>query len=274
MIEQLNPELIAIVQTYMKGKKLEKFNESVKVINDSLSLGGWVSRGSVKANSGFYQGCGVTWTTSYESTPEHRENHDLQMALHYGYGSGNLGEAINRLYAAISKKTEKPVVNTKKFPREFVEAWVALSREKALACEFLEYCRPLPVVTEIGLSPRVTATLTEMNLEVDLPSIKLAKIGRRMVLGYKKDGSPLLDREGNHMEVPEYFVEWTPGTVMGRSRFSYGCRCEACGKSIPSGRFVAIEADDKKSEMHIGLWIGQDCASNIFGVKDAGMERV
>lgn len=273
MIEQLNPELIAIVQKYMKGKKLEKFNESVNVINDSLAQGGWVSRGSVKANSGFYQGCGISWDTPYESTPEHKENFELQMALSYGHDSENLGEAINRLYAAVSKKTNKPVVNTKKFPREFVEAWVALSREKSLACEFLEYCRPLPVVTEIGLSPRVTATLTEMNLEVELPSIKLAKIGRRMVLGYKKDGSPLLDRRGNHMLVPEYFVDWTPGTVMGKSRFSYGCRCEACGKSIPSGRFVAIEADDKKSETHIGLWIGQDCASNIFGVKDAGMER-
>ena len=76
------------------------------------------------------------------------------------------------------------------------------------------------------------------------------------------------------MLVPEYFVDWTPGTQMGRSRFSYGCKCEACGKSIPSGRFVAIEADDMNSGDHIGLWIGQDCARNIFGVKDEGMDRV
>jgi hypothetical protein len=196
------------------------------------------------------------------------------MVTNYGGSSTtDLSNAINRLYAKISKKTDKPVVNAKKFPRELVEAWVALSNEKCDAIELLNSYRPLPVITEIGLSPRVTATLTEMSLDVDLPSIKLAEIGRRMVPGFKRDGSPLLDRRGNHMLVPEYFVAWTPGTVFGKSRFSYGCKCEACGKSIPSGRFVAIEADDKRSGSHIGLWIGQDCASNIFGVKDAGMER-
>lgn len=273
-MKNLTPELIATIQAHMKGKKLEKFNESVQVINDSLAKGGWVPRGSVKALSGFYQGCGIRWSTKHESTVEHRQNFELQMALSYGHDTDDLGNAIDRLYAAISTKTGKAVVTEKKFPRSFVEAWIQLSREKSLAFEFLNVCRPLPVVTEIGLSPRVTATLTEMNLEVDLPSIKLAKIDSRMVPGFKRDGTPLLDRRGNRMMVPEYFVAWTPGTAMGMSRFSCGCRCEACGKSIPSGRFVPIEADDKKSGQHIGLWVGQDCASNIFGVKDAGMERV
>lgn len=264
-MQSLTAELVATVQKYLKGKKLEKFNESVKVINDSLTLGGWVSRGSVKANSGFYQGV-IKYNIPYEHAPEHGEDFALMMALNYGRGTTELGNAIDRLYV-------KPTVNTKKFPREFVEAWVALSNEKVTATEFLNDCRPLPVVTAIGLSPRVTATLIEMNLDIELPSIKLAEIGRRMVPGFKRDGSPLLDRTGNPILVPEYFVKWTPGTAMGKGRFSYGCKCEACGKSIPSGRFVAIEADDKRSGSHIGLWIGQDCASNIFGVKDAGVER-
>ena len=273
-MNSLNPALIAVVQNSLKGARLEKFNESVNAINESLAAGGWVSRGSQKAHKGFGQGIGLKFSVRYEHSVEGTEDRALYSALTFGSYSENLGSAIDRLLVKTNVLTDKLVVNQKKFSRELLEAWVLLCNEKRMAVELLDTYRPLPVITEIGLSPRVTATLTEMNLDVSLPSIKPAKIGRRMVPAFSRTGEPLFSRNGERLLVPEYYIDWTPGTIFGRSRFSYGCHCEACGKSIPSGRFVAIEADDNKSGEHIGLFIGQDCASNIFGVKDAGMERV
>lgn len=261
----LTPELVAIVQSYLKGKKLEKFNASVQILNESLAQGGWTSRGSIKVGAGFNGIC--SYHLRYEHTPEHGEDFSLMMSLNHGSRPRPTGDAVQRLI-------QSDKLNAKKTPVELINAYIALLDERFSAAEFLDTCRPVPVISAIGLSPRVTATLTEMNLDIDIPSIKLAEIGRRMIPGFMRDGSPLLDRMGNPMLVPEYFVKWTPGTKFGRSRFSYGCKCEACGKSIPSGNFVAIEADDQKSGDHIGLWIGCDCAKNIFGIKDVGMERV
>jgi hypothetical protein len=243
----------------------------------------------VKANSGFYQGTGIRMpdTSSYMKTgktivgpygeydekvpnPDHGPSFALLMCLSYGSA---VGCDVSRIVSSLETMTNGAgkLVRGKQ-TIAFINAWVALCAEKVQAVELLDEARPLPVITEIGLSPRVTTTLKEMSLDVDLPSIKMAKISKRMVPGHSRTtGEPLLNRDGTPHLVPQYYVDWTPGTQMGRSRFNSGC--QACGKSIPSGMFVPIEADDLKSGDHIGLWIGCDCARNIFGVKDIGVEK-
>jgi hypothetical protein len=135
----------------------------------------------------------------------------------------------------------------------------------------LDASRPVPVITAIGLSPRVTATLKECNLDVDLPSIKLAKIDFRWVRAYE-DGKPAFRKDGKPRMEKCYFVEWSQGIKHGCSRFADGGHCEACGKRIPSQRYVPIEATCKKQGL-ISMWIGCDCAKNIFGIKDAGIDK-
>ena len=252
-MKSLSPELVAKVTEPMKGKKLEKLMESIAVINESLLAGGWAPRGSVKASSGFYQGY-VKYHLKYESVPEHDEDFSLMMCLSFGGNRGDItNEAINRLMA-------KGIL-PKKITKEHVKAWVDLCLEASLAREELDNSRPRPIITEIGLSPRVTATLKEMNLNIDLPSIKLADIAYRLGL------------RGPALTVQTAYVNWTPGTKHRVTRFSdRNCNCEACGKHIPSGRFVPIEADDAKLG-HVGMYIGCDCAANIFGIKDAGLGR-
>jgi len=39
-----------------KGSKQKKFFGSIQIIRDSIAQGSWVPRGSVKAQSGLYQG--------------------------------------------------------------------------------------------------------------------------------------------------------------------------------------------------------------------------
>jgi hypothetical protein len=258
-MKSLTPELVTTVQNELTGKRLEKFNESVRIINESLSLNGWTPRGSVKSNSGFYQGCGI-------KMPYHYGQGDAAFALHMclAYGSPCGVDVLDQIHRLFST----PVV--KKHTVAFVKAWVALCMEKYEAMELLNSYRPLPVITAIGLSPKVTATLKEMALDINLPSIKMAEIKYHKVPALDRKGHPRFNQFGERMMDSIPYVAWTPGTVFGKSRFD--CGCQACGKRIPSGMYVPIEADDLKSGDHCGFWIGCDCARNIFGVKDQGIE--
>jgi hypothetical protein len=294
----LSPELVAIIRNEKKGAWLKKFDESVDIINVSAAQDAWVPRGSIKANVGFGQGVGIHTpeTSSYTKTgnmvlgygdqlwPETVENPDhdaefaLQMCLRFGSTPHcGVDHIANRL-ETMTNQDGKLIRG--KHSMAFVKAWVALCEEKGIICAALDEARPKPVITDIGLSPRVTTTLEEMDLRVDLPSIKMAEIKYNLVprrIADRKNpnfGQLMMSRDGNASLLDKaYYVAWTPGTLHRVTRFSgLNCNCEACGKHIPSGMFVPIEADDRKIG-HIGMWIGCDCARNIFGVKDIGLER-
>jgi hypothetical protein len=81
-----------------------------------------------------------------------------------------------------------------------------------------------------------------------------------------------LNKDGTRKQENYNVVVWSDGIIHGKSRFA-GNGCHACGKHIPSGRFVPVEAHDKKSNKTISLWLGCDCAKNIFGIKDIGVEK-
>ena len=260
----LNPELVAIIRNEKKGAWLRKFDESVEVINTSAAQDTWVLRGSVKADSGFYQGTGICipYSSSYMGTgkmitntygtfeeqipnPDHEPQFALHMCLAYGHPTHtNVDYLVNRLETWKSDRTEKLIRG--KHSVKFIKAWVALCEEKRIICAALTEARPKPVITDIGLSPRVTATLVDMDLRVDLPTIKMAEIKYRLVpKRYADSKSPdfgkiMMSRDGSYALLEKaYYVAWTPGTKHMVTRFSgLNCNCEACGKSIPSGRFV------------------------------------
>jgi hypothetical protein len=168
--------------------------------------------------------------------------------------------------------------NLTKISDETLWAWIALAAEVRAVSELLDEARPVPVVTTIGLSPKVTATLTEMNLDLDLPSIKMAKIEARYRDEERFNKTTgeweyVLLKDGTRKQETYYVVVWTDGIVHNRSRFASGAHCHACGKNIPSGRFVPVEAFDKKSSKLVSMWLGCDCAKNIFGIKDVGVEK-
>lgn len=237
----LNQNNVELVRSYLKGKKLEKFNESVTVIEESMAQGRWTPRGSVKYSSGFCQGL----CTPKPESEGNREEFNLYMCLRFG--SVRKPELSAELYAKLAPAKRAPSF-------EVVQAWIDLIEEVQQIAHHLNTARPKPVITAVGLSPKVTKTLKEMNLDIDLSSISVPEIK--------------MERVEDEM-VP--IVMWTPGTKFNRSRFYQGC--QACGRPIPSGMYVPIEAKDLRSGDLIGLWIGCDCAKNIFGVKDVGMNR-
>lgn len=261
----LSQNLIDAVRSHLSGARLAKFDRSVQVLQDSLRQGGWVKRGKATASAGFYQGL---------STSVHRWEYDyadkaasaMFFCLAYGRPVApiRLRDAVKSIPDALMGRCGGAMV---------VLSWAELCLEVYMSIDMLDKARPLPVITEIGLSPRVTITLKEMNLDIDLPSIKLAKIETRYRPAFGPDLKPIVDPvTGQQMMEPYHVVVWTPGIKHGRSRFA-GSGCEACSKHIPSGRFVPIEARDLKSGDLVSFWIGCDCAANIFGIKDVGVNK-
>jgi hypothetical protein len=254
-MKKLDSKLVGEVTYYMQGNRRQKFLDSVRILNESLAQGGWTTRGSVKSKSGFYQGL----TSSRSSHP----HFGIQMCLSYGSAKYRNISAAD-IEAANLNSAEK--------------AWIALCLEADEARELLDAARPVPKITAIGLSPKVTKTFQECGLDLDLPSIQMAKIDfyevqareyvtrfgvQEYALKFDLDDKPIMERV--------YFVKWSEGVLFDKSRFA-DKDCQACGKNIPSGRYVPIEATCKKNGL-VALWVGCDCAKNIFGIKDIGISK-
>lgn len=255
-MKQLTPMLVTEIAAHLTGKRRQKFLDSVNVINVSLAQEGWTPRGSSKAHSGFGQGLATL------KGPTPRDEFELYMCVQYGQGNRlkevPSDEQITKLYP--------------KVPLSVVRAWIELCVEKHNAFELLNAARPVPVITAIGLSPKVTATLTECGLDLDLPSIRMAKIEHYDQPAFNDDGTPKFHKNGERAMDRIYYVAWSEGIKHMRSRFAVAGGCEACGKRIPSRLFVPIEATCKKQGL-ISMWLGCDCARNIFGVKDVGLDK-
>lgn len=306
-MKSLTPALVATVRAALKGAKLAKFDASIAILNESIAQGGWTSRGAIKSNSGFYQGLvphmnfqrdyGLKYSKAKGAKQEYADDdsaQDLERCLNFGQAVEpdrcDVERGIPRLRANLERHEEPPI----KVSDDVIRAWVALCAEKDEASQALTKARPLPRITTIGLSPKVTMTLKECNLDLDLPSIKMAKIEERFRPAfewtYKEVACtptrhnrwksvekipdqyvPAFDKKGKRKLEMYYVVIWTVGIVHNASRFISGC--QACGKHIPSGKFVPVEAHDKQSGKLISMWLGCDCAANIFGIKDIGVEQ-
>ena len=291
-MKQLNEKLVAIVAATLKGVKLKKFLDSVQVLNDSIAQGGWVPRGSVKADSGFYQG--ICKVPSFGRGPQGGLKVEVCSAEWYASNDVRSLLTYGRWYKTVPTR-ELPSYPTEigvlelgvkiirehgKFPIKLsddeIMAWHGIVKEYENARIFLDEARPLPKITPVGLSPKVTSTLKECNLDLDLSSIRMADIAFRFVQDFKYDEKkeewlPVILKDGSYSLAKEYYVKWTAGIAHNRSRFASFCHCHACGKKIPSGRFVPVEGFDKKKNQLISMWLGCDCAGNIFGIKDVGI---
>jgi len=158
---------------------------------------------------------------------------------------------------------------------EAVGAWfrnetTAIAQVDEFIANYEQAQRP-PEITSKGLSPKVTKTLFEMDLDIDLSTVKvppIRKVGEKPKLNAQ--GEPIM-RFGEPVMEDIHKVIWPTNTKFGMSRFSNGGGCEACGKQIPSGWFVPIVAECKKVGL-VGLFIGRDCAGRIFRIKNEGID--
>lgn len=273
-MKTLSSNLVEKIKSEMKGKKLEKFLESVRILNESAANGAWIQGGKRRADSGFYQGSGIqrpfasleksNWDKYYKIS-------DYRSCIEYGNARGEV--SLKGMKAALK---EVDPDSMKKFSKEYLEAWVELCIEKKVLVDQLEVARPKPVLTSINLSPKVTATLKECNLDLDLSTITYPELETfTMEVFVKVKNQKTGEFEGKWVEQEFQRPIWPKGTLHNQSRFSMNTNgCHACGKNIPSGRFVPFYAFDNKKKTNVSMWVGCDCGKNIFGIKDVGVARL
>jgi hypothetical protein len=279
---------IETVAAAFKGKRLELFRASMDILSEALENGAWLPK---KASAQVMKGVNKGLTGKRDilrSVDPHRSNHigsdapgtnhDLYMLLRFAHPlNAEHVASRNTAYATLTPTSpwtaDGSILPVQGLSAKLVQAWQDVCEAVHAACEMLDEARPKPVITAIGLSPKVTTTLKEMDLDIDLPSIRMAKIDyygtqkwdeKKNAWKFKQNGMPIMEHA--------YFVCWTKGIKHNMSRFAHSGGCEACGKHIPSGRFVPVEANCRKNGL-VSFWLGCDCARNIFGIKDLGLAK-
>lgn len=273
----LTKEFITTVEAFLKGARLKKFSKSINLINDSLKVGSWLKGASRSAPSGFGQGLSSCYLGN-------DMNHNFSMTFRHGYSfEGDLKKSYQESHDFAKNfvpdpdkkwQTKRLYASFLKVPYEIIEAWAAVCSEANVAIDFLNSARPIPVIVEgMDVSPKVTRTLEEMELLLGQTTLRFPLLERRenkyMML------NPYTGKEEEKIHV-SYVPVWAKGIKHGLSRFSgtssNGCpRCDACGKSIPSGWLVPLEGKEEKANQWMSMMVGTDCAKNLFGVKDIGV---
>lgn len=266
-METLNNTDIETVANFLKGKKCDEFLASIEVLRESIAQGAWVKRGRDRVGKGF-----KTLSTSKKckelsygyNHPRYQMAFAIFMSLHYGSPlKPEYAEMVTDEELAEMVPVADPTVS---------RAWCNLCAARQVIYAELDMARPLPVYTEIGLSPKVTKTLQDADLDLDLSTRRACPVAYRVEDQIDMDGNVVLDRKtGEPVQVRVYYADWPENTVFGTSRFSH-CDCEACGKAIPSRLVVPVIIDSKAGEPQ-GFFFGRDCAKNIFGIKDVGIEK-
>ncbi len=125
----------------------------------------------------------------------------------------------------------------------------------------LDATRPKPVYVFATLSPTV---LKNVNAAMGL---NLTTVRSPEIIYVKVEN---LAEDGTKFWVWEPEIVWPEGTVHNTSKFAYGTdrnnTCHACGHAIKNAfNWVPLLADAGTEPR--SLWVGKDCARNLFGCK-------
>jgi hypothetical protein len=258
---------VAILSGHFTGARLTMFTDSIAVIRASAEQGTWLSHGRRRADKGINKGLTAG---KHMKSPGLVHGDARREALWRVYFAAQHGQSLRAEELDVATDDDLQAI-APKISVEVTRAWLRLMVVLRDIYTDLDASRPLPVYTEIGLSPKVTATLQDIGIDLDLATRRMAPIDWRWEQERDKNFALVFRSDGAPKMVKVYFVKWPAGTVFGLSRFA-DRDCEACGKSIPSGRFVPVLIANKAGTEH-GFWFGCDCARNILGIKDAGISR-
>jgi hypothetical protein len=257
---------IATVAGHFNGVRLTLFTDSIAVIRASVEQGTWLIRGHQRADKGINKGI----ANKHLKSPGLVHGNARSQALYRIYFAAQYGQRLRADELDVATDDDLRGI-APKIDVEVTRAWLRLMVALHEIYTDLDASRPLPVYTEIGLSPKVTATLQDIGLDLDLATRRVAPIDWRWEQERDKNFELVFRADGEPKMVKVYFVNWPAGTVFGSSRFA-DRDCEACGKRIPSRMFVPILIANKAGSEH-GFWFGCDCARNILGIKDVGISR-
>lgn len=200
----------------------------------------------------------VYGTVAFEKARAERNAwNDIYYAMYYCSSA----HALDKVLPAVKHIEEhgEPATEQKtvlRFAREFSADLLPVQN----LIHHLDSTRPKPVFTSLGLSPTVTATLTEQ-LKLNVATVRFPEF---------RDLWKEREINGKLVRVCITIIVWPKGTMHGKSRFSGKSQCNACGHAIRNNmNWVPFLMDDAKGVPH-SFWVGRDCAKNIFNVDVKG----
>lgn len=256
----------AAVLPFFSGVNLERLLPQLAVLEHALSNGAWNRKGEARSLLAALGKANVAqreWKKAGAEKVErlsfekYRYDHDVPLcraisAIESAVRYGSVRALLRCDVASFDGAEWIPEAF-----RSFARAYVGAMRPIVEAIEHLNATAIKPVITSIGASPTITATLA------DLGATSVAPCPSEIF----KVPNPLAGKEGEPAEI-WLFVRllWPTGTKHGTSRFCKGDQCHSCGHAIRNPRnwvpLVLTTPSGPRS-----LWVGRDCAKTLFGVE-------
>lgn len=251
------------VLKWFSGKALVNAKEALALLEESEKSGGWLPKSSRTVRARL-----TKHNVAQKFARKHQDQINrigaqdgfrfgpgsaLTHAMLYGFREVNSTQMADAVLAAKTQE-EKDLLHTCiGFLKDFYPV-VLVIRE-------LDRTRPKPVFTFLGVSPTITATLTDMGMDLDLNTIRVCPGDWKRI-----DGT---DKHGKLIVKWVYVLVFPAGTIHNASR--YGCtnnnvQCQACGHAIKNPfNWVPVLVDSKAGIPH-SLFVGRDCAKSVFGI--------
>jgi hypothetical protein len=251
---------------WFSGKSLEKAQQAIGWVEQSLAQGYWVPKVSRTARAVlskpnvakklFNQN---KWLEDLRVKGEEEffnTGYQLDHAITYGDMDALREVDFAKIYQLrISPKEREVLTQLEPFKAAFLEVWEALA--------VLDESRPIPEFTYLGVSPTLTATLEA--LKAEKVTVCPLKFVRKVRFTHEK-------------EMQKYYVSvavlnWPEGTQHCTSRYQgtpQNQQCEACGHAIKNGYNWVPLILWGKDGVQRSLWTGRDCAQRLYGIKMTG----
>ncbi len=156
-------------------------------------------------------------------------------------------ELAHQLFHHVRNDAERAAVRT-------AFTWAEDFAPVAKLVATLDSRRPVPVIVCKTLSHTVLSNVGGA-MGIALKSIAVPPMIIRWEKRTKANG------EVFEIAVPE--IVWPYGTRHGTSRYASGDHCHACGHKIKNG-FNWVPLVGGTANGYVSLWVGRDCAKNLF----------
>lgn len=238
------------VLSYFSGKSLEKATVALKLLLASEEQGSWV-KGASRSVPAALGKSNVIKKTAKEWLDNRRFSSVPAVSrVYYAIAFGDL-KNLN-LINAFDYETFPQVV------KDYIETFTPVAQ----LIERLDSTKPLPTVTYLGLSPTVTAELERQKaVKVEMCPIEWVRVEN-------------VDDKGRKTWHFKGILRWPSNIQHNTGKYDFSDagnnQCNACGHAIKNPfNWVPLILTDKDGNLK-SLWVGRDCARNLFGIDVKG----
>ncbi len=242
------------ILNYFSGKSLENAKAALVLLKQSEELGCWIPGASRKVTAALGKAnlaakLDKQWLASHSYKVSKRSS-TAYFAVKYGSFCHTDGFDFS-----FEGEGED-------FIPESILAFCRACQPVATLVKLLDNTRPKPVITSMGVSPTVTATITRLNLKPESVRVCPVEWYEAKVLVNGKEQTQWKAR-----------LLWPAGTVHGASKFHAtkdNQQCQACGHAIKNPfNWVPLLVDGVDGKTY-SLWVGKDCSKKLFGIEIKG----